>query len=87
MVPKPAVSKPPVGDGQMPGRGMAIASLVLGILSLVCCGLLPGILAVIFGCVAQYKGNTSHMATAGIVCGIIGSLLALIVLSVIALAA
>ena len=54
-----------------PKRGMAIASLVLGICSLFFFGLLLGILAVVFGSASNREGKVS-VATAGKVCGIIG---------------
>ena len=41
-----------------PKRGMAIASLVLGICSLFFFGLLLGILAVVFGFAANREGNS-----------------------------
>ena len=71
---------PPTGgypyDYKPPGNGLAIASMVLGILSLVLWITVWGYiimapLAIIFGAVARKKGNTSGMATAGIVMGII----------------
>ncbi|MBQ1977880.1 MAG: hypothetical protein II225_03950, partial [Ruminococcus sp.] len=43
-----------------------------GIVSLLCFPVVTGVLAAIFGGVAKSKGNTSGMATAGIVLGIIG---------------
>ncbi len=62
--------------------GLAIASLVMGILSLVCCGLLSGIPAVICGhmAVAQIKKSGgalggNGMAVAGLVMGYIGIIL------------
>ena len=55
-----------------PGKGFAIASLVCGILSFFCYGIVPGILAIVFGAVAKNKGCKDNMATAGIVLGIIG---------------
>ena len=55
-----------------PGLGLAIASMVLGIISLLCFPYITGVLAVIFGAVAKNKGCRSGMATAGIVCGIVG---------------
>ena len=59
--------------GVTAGRGMAIASLVLGILALVSgtAGFVCGLLAVIFGGVAKSKGYRGGMATAGLICGII----------------
>jgi len=65
---------------QSNGKGMAIASLVLGILSVscCCCGTLTAILAIVFGFCARssmkltgnYDGNA--MAVTGIVLGILG---------------
>jgi hypothetical protein len=61
--------------------GLATASLVTGITSLVCCGLVTGIPAIILGLVARNRIARSPatlggggMATAGVVLGIIGSL-------------
>lgn len=55
-----------------PSKGMAIASLVLGILSLIVFPIITGTLGIIFGGIAKKNGNKSGNATAGIVCGIIG---------------
>lgn len=63
-----------------PVNGFAIASMVIGILSLVLCccseyiGLVLGILAIIFAVIAK-KQSPSGMATAGLVCGIIALVL------------
>lgn len=54
-----------------PGKGMAIASLVCGLVSLLCCGGIVAILAVVFGIIAKKKGSTSGMATAGLILGIV----------------
>lgn len=56
----------------MPGKGFAIASMVLGIVSFFCFAVITGVLGIIFGGVAKSKGYRGGMATAGIVCGIIG---------------
>lgn len=89
--------QPPGGGGyippQQPGgtNGMAIAGMVLGILSIVtvypCCGLPFNILGLIFSAVAlsQIKRNPHQqgkgMANAGLVCSLIGlSILALLFL-------
>lgn len=56
-------------------KGMAIASLVCGILSVTCCcgGWLPSILAVIFGIISKNrKSENNGMALAGIILGAIG---------------
>ena len=69
---------PPGGypDYRPPANGLAIASMVLGIMSLVLWIAVWGYiimapLAIILGAVAKKKGNQSGMATAGIVMGII----------------
>lgn len=61
------------------GKGYAIASLVLGIVSLFIFGYIAGALAIIFSVVAKKKGTTSKLATAGLVLGIIGVAGALLV--------
>lgn len=63
-----------------PGKGLAIASMVCGIVSFLCFPLITGILGIIFGAVAKSKGCRSGMATAGIICGAIGIALWIIML-------
>ena len=58
-----------------PAKGMAVASLVLGIISFFCFAFVTGVLAIIFGAVAKNKGNKTGKATAGIICGILGIIL------------
>jgi len=71
--------------------GMATASMVLGIVSIIaltcCCGtgFIPSVLAVVFGHVALYQIRRSagrlegsSMAVAGLVCGYIGLVMNLI---------
>ena len=68
-------------------NGFAIASLVLGIVSIVFCfipglilvGLITGIIGVVFGVLAKKK-NPTGMATAGLVCSIIGLILSSLVI-------
>ena len=69
---------------KQPGSGLATASLVLGILSLVLFmfPFITGILAIIFGGVAKSKGNKSGMATAGLVCGIISLVLWILLIAI-----
>ena len=80
---------PPGGYGYRPpggGGGMAIASLVLGILSLISLffAFLPvgflilSTLAIIFGAVSKKQGYLGGMATAGIVMGVISLALGLL---------
>lgn len=76
-----------------PGKGLQIASLVLGILSLIVflswIALICGILAIILGAVGRSKakkvGAPTALGTAGIVCGAIGVvvLIGLIVLAIV----
>ena len=56
-------------------KGMAIASLVCGILSVTCCcgGWLPSILAIVFGIISKNrKKDNNGMAFTGIILGAIG---------------
>ena len=61
-------------------KGMAIASMVLGILGLVCwcvpiLNLILAVLALIFGIVVMHKKSAGKgMGIAGFVCGILGTL-------------
>ena len=68
--------QPPLGGGKEPGHGMAVASLVMGILSLVlwciCLGyIIFAPLGIIFAAVAKKQGSTSGMSTAGLVTSIV----------------
>ena len=69
-----------VGDGQV-GDGRSTASLVLGIVSLVLCwifgiGIIPGIIAIALAAGARRTyGRRDGLATAGFVCGIIGTVI------------
>lgn len=67
-----------------PSNGMAVAALVLGILSFFCLGPLGGVLAVVFGVIGMNKAKemagTGHgMSIAGLILGIIGTILWMIV--------
>jgi len=65
------------------GKGVAIASLVTGIIGILCCS--PcAIAAIICSIVAKSKGSKSGMATAGLVLGIIGVVIFIINLILIA---
>lgn len=67
----------------VPGKGMATASLVLGILSFFCSGIILSILAIVFGSKAIAAGYTGSMAKAGRILGIIALVLNIIALIVI----
>jgi hypothetical protein len=73
---------------QAPSNGMAVASLVLGITSIVFCwwglfSLLQVVLAIVFGCVALSQSNRAGgrapLAIAGIVCASAGFICYLII--------
>ena len=75
---------PPMMPGQQLPKGMSVASLVLGIVSLFCAGIVTGILAIVFGAKARGLCNQGRyggkgMATAGLVMGIIGTVLTSII--------
>lgn len=81
--PPPPYAAPPVVEGPKPGKGMAIASLVLGIVSLALClywfiALPAAIVAVVLGVIARGKGAGKGMALAGIITGGVGILFGLI---------
>ena len=79
--------------GGPPARtsGMAIASLVCGIIAVfTCCTFLPGILAIVLGAVAmppirQGQARGRGLAVSGIVLGVIGVVLGIIVWIIVAL--
>ena len=67
-------------NGSQPGKGAAVASLVLGILSVVCwffnvfafIGVICGIVGLILASVAKKNGFVGGVRTAGLVLSIIG---------------
>ena len=62
------------------GKGLAIASLVLGIIGVVNMGsLVFSLVGLILGCVARGKGYKKGIGTAGIVLGIVGMIFGLVV--------
>lgn len=68
-----------------PANGMAIASLVLGILSVLCCclwflggGIIPGLVGLILAIICFSKGNKGGVAVAGLVLSIIGLVLSVV---------
>lgn len=74
-----------LGDLSKPKtRAFSIASLVLGILSLVCCcsgflSFILGVLAIVFSVVARrHLGYFDGLSIAGMTCGIVGAVLGLL---------
>ncbi len=59
-------------DTNQDGNGFAIASLVCGILSFLCFGIILAPLAIVFGCLARSKGCNNGMSLAGIILGAAG---------------
>ncbi len=76
---EPPIYYESVSPAQNASHGFAIASLVLGIISVVCCcfyplGLTLGALAIIFAIIDRRQhGVFNGLATAGLVLGIIGA--------------
>ena len=96
----PAPPAPPTGGGIAPppaGRpsannGLAIAALILGILTFVCLGPIAGVLAVVFGFLGLKKakemgGTGKGMSIAGIVLGIVGTIVSILFLVLVVFAA
>ncbi len=75
---QPYGAAPQQGQGT---NGLAVAALILGILSFFCIGIIAGPLAVILGILGRKKaneemnGNGAGMALAGIITGVLGFLL------------
>ncbi len=80
---QPAPAATPAPTAPEAGKGMAIASLVCGLVALFCSGGTLSILALVFGIIAKKQGSKSGMATAGIVLGAVG--IALMVIAVVIL--
>lgn len=75
------------GNKTVKRQGLAIASLVLGVLSLLCCwayglGIIPGIIAVVFGIISVVsgEGKARVMGAIGLVTGVVGIVMAAVVL-------
>lgn len=85
----PQVNQPPVSDAKTGKHmGLAVASLVLGGLSVLCCfaygfGIVPGLIGAIFGVIAVLKGEGKArvMGAVGLVLGAVGIIIGIMVLS------
>lgn len=76
----PMMPPMPIED---PGKGMGIASLVLGIISMVVCNVIViPVLGIVFGAIGRKKskeaGFENKMATAGLILSIIGAVVAVV---------
>lgn len=89
MVNQPGSAIPTEAPTTQPGNGMAVAGLVLGIISIVLCiftvvDMVIAILGIIFGAIGVSKANKGArgkgMAMAGLICGIAGLILATVIL-------
>lgn len=65
-------------QGKVPGKGLAIGSLVCGIISLFVFGIILGIVGISLSLAAKKQGFTGGIATAGLVLSIIGLALAIV---------
>ena len=83
--PQYGAPQPPYGGQPAPNHPRATLVLILGILSIPCCGLFTGIPAIILGRTAlqeidsnpgQYGGR--GQVNAGYICGIIGTVLSVV---------
>ena len=79
------MADPTLQNGMTPGgtdkNGMAVASLVLGIIAVCCCcvsglSLVLGILAIVFSILSRKNPAKSGLGTAGLVLGIISIIVA-----------
>lgn len=92
--PPPAPGMPPMppSGGTSQTNGPATTSMVLGIISLLCLGLITGIPAIIFGVIGRKKatemnGEGSGQAVAGLILGIIGVVWSVIAIVIFIIAA
>ena len=88
----PSSPVPPAGGAPSPNNGLAIAALVLGILTFVCLGPIAGVLAIIFGFLGLKKANEmggtgKGMSIAGIVLGAVGTIASILFLVLVVFAA
>lgn len=83
--PPPPMGAPMGGDPRPQGKGMAIAALVVGIVSVALClywfiSIPAGIVAVVLGVIARGRGIGAGMALAGIITGALGFVFGLVIL-------
>lgn len=80
--PYPPQYQPPFQPPKPPKHGFAVAALVLGILGLICCSPLFGILGLVFSLVAKKDGNTEKINNAALIISIVGLVLSVLILIV-----
>lgn len=68
----------PPAPVEQPAKGLALASFLCGLGSIVCCATPASVAGLILGRIAKKKGNTSGMRKAGIACSIAGIVLSVI---------
>ncbi len=73
VVPPTVQTPPPPMNGKQPGEDKATLSMALGIASIVTCGNIACILAIVFGVMAKKEGYQGNNANIGIACGSIGA--------------
>lgn len=86
--PTPAVNPFGITENKKTKRmGLAIASLVLGGLSVICCfayglGIIPGLIAAIFGVISVIsgEGKARVMGAIGLVLGVVGIVMGIVVI-------
>lgn len=82
--PPPPPGVPGPGDAAPGSSSLPVVSLILGILSIVCGGFVLGIVAIITGAIGRKKskvtGRGAGMSLAGIITGIIGSVISIVVI-------
>lgn len=84
--PPPSMPPPPMGmpaGGSTAKNGLGTWALVLGILSILCCGFLAGVPAIILGLNSKKAGEqglatNGNLGNVGFILGIIGTALGLI---------
>ena len=87
----PSTPVPPAGGPAAPSNGVAVAALVFGILTFICLGPIAGVLAIIFGFIglgrAKETGVGRGMSMAGIILGIVGTILSILAVVILIVAA
>lgn len=87
--PPPPYGMPPA-PGYQPapqGKGMAIAAMVLGIVSVVLCPIpfltIPAaVVAIILGLIARRRGPGAGLAITGVITGVVGALIGALLLAI-----